>query len=567
MNDRIDFDVIVVGSGMSGGWAAKELTEKGLKTLILERGQQVEHSEDYISEGIPPWDMKLNDQVDRNLADKEYYVQKKCYAFAGSTKHFFANDKENPYVQEEDTTFDWIRGYHVGGRSLLWARQSYRWSDLDFNANKMDKNGIDWPIRYKDLIKWYDHVEKFVGVSGSKDGLSQLPDGEFLTAMEMNCAEKIIKKRIEEAYEDRNMIIGRCAHLTDPQPIHTELGRGVCQSRNECQRGCSFGAYFSSQSATLPAATNTGNLTLETNKVVHSLIYDPKTNKAKGVRVIDTITKAKSEYYARVIFMCASTLGTTQILLNSTSERFQNGFANSSNALGHYLMDHVKGYGATGTLPGMHDKYYHGRRPNGIYIPRFKNLRNQTEQFLRGYGFQGSARRTGWKEGLDKPGFGTEFKESFKTPGPWVFAIRAYGEMLPRYKNRVCLHKTKADQWGIPLLQVSCVHGDNEDMMKEDIVNTAVEMLNEIGLQDVKEIRDGAAPGNAVHEMGTARMGHDPNEAVLNAHNQCHDVENVFITDGAAMTSTACQNPSITYMALTARAADYAATQMKLNLL
>lgn len=557
------FDAIVIGSGMSGGWAAKELTEKGLKTLVIERGQHVEHQEDYISEGLPPWELKHDDKVDRELANSEYAVQKKCYAFANTTKHFFVNDKENPYIQAPGSTFDWIRGYHLGGRSLLWARQAYRWSDMDFQANKKDGHGVDWPIRYKDISPWYDYVEKFAGISGSKEGLEQLPDGEFLPPHEMNCAEKIISNRISENYSDRKMIVGRCAHLTEPQPIHTELGRGLCQSRNECQRGCSFGAYFSSQSATLPAAKRTGNLTLETNKIVHSITYDPKTNKANGVRVIDTLTGSRSEYSAKIIFLCASTIGSAQILLNSTSEYFPTGLANSSGALGHYLMDHVKGMGATGIFPGLLDQYYYGRRPNGIYIPRFKNVNQQSEEFLRGYGFQGAARRGGWRNDLDKKGFGVDFKESFHKPGPWTFSIRAYGEMLPRFENHIKLHPTKKDKWGIPQLIIDCKHGENEVKMKEDIVKTAIDMLKDIGIENVQAIRDEVAPGNAVHEMGTARMGNDPKTSVLNRYNQCHDVENLFVTDGAAMASSACQNPSLTYMALTARAADYAAKNIQ----
>ncbi|MBT5073888.1 MAG: GMC family oxidoreductase [Kordiimonadaceae bacterium] len=562
----MDFDAIVVGSGISGGWAAKEFSEKGMKTLVIERGHHVEHQEDYVGEGLGPWEMKFRDKVDRKTADSEHEVQKLCYAFLDSTKHFFVNDKDHPYSHEEGKPFSWIRGYHLGGRSLTWHRQSYRLGDLDFEANKKDGHGVDWPIRYKDMKKWYDHVELFAGITGNNDGLSQLPDGKFQPPMEFNCVEKDIKVRMEELYEDRRLIIGRAAHLTEPTEEQLALGRGTCQNRNQCQRGCSFGAYFSSQSATLPAARNAGNLTVVTDSIVHSLVYDPETKKATGVRVIDSKTKETKIYSARVIFMCASTLGSTQILLNSTSETFQNGFANNSGALGHYLMDHLYNQGASGEFPGHDDKYYVGRRATGIYIPRFQNLRAQEENYYRGFGFQGSAQRRGWKDKLDDKGFGADFKESFNKPGPWTFSIDGFGEMLPDYKNHVSLHKTKIDQWGIPELHIDCAYGENDWTMRREIVGVSVKMLEDLGLKNVKGYLDeDTYPGLGIHEMGTARMGRDPKTSVLNSHNQCHDVDNVFITDGSSMTSSACQNPSLTYMALTARAVDYAVTQMKAN--
>ncbi|PCI44032.1 MAG: GMC family oxidoreductase [Alphaproteobacteria bacterium] len=507
--------------------------------------------------------MKFRDQVDPKLANSEYRVQKDCYAFKDSTKNFFINDKENPYTHDPDKPFSWIRGDHLGGRSLLWHRQSYRWSDLDFTANVRDGHGVDWPIRYKDLEHWYDHVEIFVGVSGSREGIAHLPDGKFLPPHEMNCVETDFKARTEASYPDRKVIIGRCAHLTEPQEIHLDLGRGTCQARNQCQRGCSFGAYFSSQSATLPAAERTGNLTTVTHSIVHSLIYDDITGKATGVRVIDANTKTHREYSARVIFLCASTLGTTQILLNSADKNFPNGLANSSGVLGHYLMDHTMRAGATGRYPGFRNKYYFGRRPTGIYIPRFRNVTDTHDAFVRGYGFQGGAQREGWQDMAHKAGFGVDYKESIRTPGPWTFNLGGFGEMLPRYENYVRLHKTKRDKWGMPLLHINCTYGDNEKKMKMDMAETAKDMLTSAGLADVKPYVHETPPGLAIHEMGTARMGHDPATSVLNRHNQCHDVKNIFVTDGAAMTSSACQNPSITYMALTARAVDFVVQELK----
>jgi len=564
----MDFDAIVVGSGMSGGWAAKEFTEKGMKTLVVERGRHVEHRDDYVGEGLGPWEMKFRDKVDRKTADELHHIQKKCYAFLESTKQFFVDDKEHPYSQEEGKPFSWIRGYHLGGRSLTWHRQSYRLGDLDFGANKRDGHGVDWPIRYADMEKWYDHVELFAGITGNNDGLSQLPDGKFQPPMELNCVELDIKKRMEELYEDRRLIIGRAAHLTEPTEEQLALGRGTCQSRNQCQRGCSFGAYFSSQSATLPAAHDTGNLTVVTDSIVHSLVYDPVTRKATGVRVIDAITKETKTYSARVIFMCASTLGSTQVLLNSKSEYFRNGFANTSGTLGHYLMDHLYAQGARGEFPGYEEKYYVGRRATGIYIPRFQNLHSQEEKYFRGFGFQGGAERKGWKDKIGEKGFGADFKEGFNKPGPWTFNIAGFGEMLPDFNNHVSLHKTKVDQWGIPELHIDCAYGENDWTMRREIVDVSVQMLKDLGLKNVKGFLDeDANPGIGIHEMGTARMGRDPNTSVLNAYNQCHDVDNVFITDGSAMTSSACQNPSLTYMAMTARAVDYAVGQMKENIL
>jgi choline dehydrogenase-like flavoprotein len=564
-NKISDFDVIVVGSGITGGWAAKEFCEKGLKTLMIERGRHVEHIDDYIGENLDPWDMKFRDDVDRKLADERYPVQRKCYAFKDSTKHFFVDDIEHPYSQEEQNPFTWIRGYQLGGRSLLWHRQSYRWSEMDFGSNKRDGHGIDWPIRYKDIEKWYDYVEEFVGVSGTSEGLPQLPDGNFLPPIGLNCAEEELKNRLAKIYDDRILIPGRCAHLTEPKEVHTDLGRGTCQSRNQCQRGCSFGAYFSSQSATLPAAENTGNLTTITDSIVHSLIYDGQSKKATGVKIINAKTKEKSICKARLIFLCASTLGTTQVLLNSTSEHFPNGFANSSDAVGRYLMDHLCMVGATGEMPELLDKYYIGRKPNSIYIPRFTNLDEDKEEFVRGFAFQGGSKRKDWKNRFDDPGFGVEYKESFKTPGSWEIDLEGYGEMLPCATNRATLHKSKKDQWGMAQLHIDGSFGENDRKIRKTMMQTAAEMLRAAGLVNVQTYNEEKSFGVGIHEMGTARMGYDPKTSVLNSYNQCHDVDNVFITDGSAMTSSACQNPSLTYMALTARAVDYAVKQIKLD--
>lgn len=567
MDKEPEFDVIIVGSGISGGWAAKEFCEKGMKTLVVERGRHVEHSDDYIGEDMAPWDMKFRDDVDRKLADERYPVQKRCYAFKDSTKHFFADDIDHPYSKEAGTNFEWVKGFQLGGRSLLWHRQSYRWSEMDFQSNKRDGYGIDWPIRYDDLKPWYDYVEEFVGISGSMEGLEQLPDGVFLPPIGFNCAEEDFSNRVKSLYDDRVLIPGRCAHLTEPKPIHTELGRGTCQSRNQCQRGCSLGAYFSSQSATLPAAKRTGNLNVVTDSLVHSIIYDEDSNKASGVRVINSVTKETTTYTAKVLFLCASTLGTTQILLNSTSEGFQTGFANSSDAVGRYLMDHLCFAGATGEIDGFEDHYYIGRKPNSIYMPRFTNLKSDEEEFVRGFAYQGSGRRKDWTDKLSDKGFGADFKESFNRPGVWEINLEGYGEMLPDANNRATLHKNKIDQWGLPQLHIDAKFGQNDKKIRTSMMDTAAEIMVKAGLTNVQTYNTDDSLGLGIHEMGTARMGHDPKTSVLNGFNQCHDVNNVFITDGSAMTSSACQNPSLTYMALTARAVDYAVTQMKSNIL
>ena len=555
-----DFDAIVVGSGISGGWAAKELTERGLKVLLLERGRNVTHREDYVTEGKANWQLPYRGQIPESVIDSDYAVQKDCYAFTDFTKQFFVNDRENPYATPDEKPFAWIRGYHLGGRSLTWHRQSYRLSEMDFEANNLDGNGVDWPIRYKDLAPWYDHVETFAGISGSHEGLPQLPDGQFQPPFPMNCVEKDIKQKIEAALPGRNLIIGRTAHLTEPTKEQMSLGRTRCMNRSECQRGCSFGAYFSSLSATLPAANRTGNLTTITDAIVDSVVYDNDKQRASGVRVIDANTRERSSYSARVIFLCASTLGTAQIMLNSRSEHFPNGIANSSGVLGQYLMDHLGGVSAGGTYSGHDDKYYSGRRATGCYIPRFRNVTDKDDRFLRGYGYQGSALRF---PGLGNEGIGAELKHGIRRPGPWHFGIGGFGEMLPDARNRFWLDDKTRDAWGVPILQIECEHRENDIAMLDAIASDAEEILEAAGLENIYVNRAPAPPGLMIHEMGTARMGHDRATSVLNEFNQAHDVPNLFVTDGAAMTSSACQNPSLTYMAITARASAAAVDMLK----
>lgn len=557
------YDAIVVGSGISGGWAAKELCEKGLKTLVLERGRPVAHGKDYITEHKRPWAYPLRGQVKPEIAERDYEVQRLIYAFDETTRHFFINDRENPYIQEKP--FNWIRGNHVGGRSLMWGRQCYRWSDLDFEANIREGIGVDWPIRYADIEPWYDYVESHVGISGEALGLPHVPDSKFLPPMELNVAEKVLKQGVESAFDERNVTIGRVAVLTQ-----AHKGRAACHYCGPCQRGCSTGSYFSSQSSTLPAAQATGNMTLKPHSNVHSVIYNEETGKAEGVRVVDALTKEMTEYRAQVVFLCASTLGSTQILLNSTSNRFPDGLANSSGELGHNLMDHHYQIGATGVLPGYADRYDYGNRPNGLYIPRFRNINQATrrDDYLRGFGFQGSASRPSWGRGAGQPGFGEALKEELRDPADWNMFIIAFGETLPYHENSALLDPDEKDQWGIPLLRINCEWKENEFSMRADMEATSGEMLEAAGFKNVDvynhyKDRGYGAPGLGIHEMGTARMGKDPETSVLNKWNQTHDVPNLFVTDGSCMTSSACQNPSITYMALTARAVDYAVSALK----
>jgi len=564
MDDTIQFDVIVVGSGMSGGWAAKEFCEKGMKTLVLERGKDTQPGADYIGENMAPWDLNFRDQINPKLRKSEYAVQETCYAFRETTKQFFINDKEHPYSVENGSNFAWIRGDQVGGKSLMWARQSYRWGEQDFEANKKDGHGTDWPIRYKDIEPWYDYVERFAGISGSYENLPQLPDSKFQPPMEMTAVELATKAKVEEAWNDRKIIIGRVAHLTEPTEEQRALGRTSCQFRNECERGCSFGGYFSSVSSTLPAARRTGNLTMVTDTMVARINYDPKSGRATGVDTINRKTGERTTYTARVIFMCASTIGTLQVMLNSTSQTFQNGFANKSGVLGQYLMDHHYRIGANGDMSGFEDRYTIGRRPNGIYVPRYTNLNNETDRnFLRGYAYQGGSGRASWHRALGDAGFGAKLKEDLRQPGQWHMRFQAFGEMLPAASNKMTLHPNEVDAFGVPQVHLDVKLGPNEWKMRKHMLNDAVAMLEAAGAQNISTYNEEPVPGHCIHEMGGARMGHDPATSVLNKYNQCHDVPNVFVTDGSAFASSACQNPSLTFMALTARAADYAVIQMK----
>ena len=552
------YDAIVVGSGISGGWAAKELCEKGLKVLLLERGRNIEHVKDYDTAMKAPWEFKHRGRL--TLEQKRTHpIQSRAGSYSEFNEKFWVNDLECPYTEVK--RFDWFRGYHVGGRSLMWGRGCLRLSEMDFEANAKDGFGVDWPVRYKDISPWYDYVERFVGVNGQNEGLSQLPDGQFLPPMQMNCVEKSVKKRIEEHYDrHRMMTIYRMANLTVPH-----LGRGSCQYRNLCSRGCPFGGYFSTQSSTLPAAVATGNLTLRPFSIVNSVIYDKDKKRATGVRVIDAETNETMEFYSKVIFLNGSTLGTTFILLNSTSEVFPNGLGNGSGQLGHNLMDHHFQIGASGRAEGFDDKYYYGRRPAGIYIPRFRNLDNKNDNrgYIRGFHYGGGASRTGWHHAIAEMSYGAGLKDEATVPGPWVMGLGSFGEMLPYYENTVTLDHSKKDKWGQPLLSIDCEFKENEKKMRVDMMNDAAEILEVAGMKDIKTFDNGAVPGMAIHEMGTARMGHDPKTSVVNKWNQMHEVNNVFVTDGAFMTSSACQNPSLTYMAFTARACDYAVKELK----
>jgi choline dehydrogenase-like flavoprotein len=562
MNQNEIYDAIVVGTGISGGWAAKELCENGLKTLVLERGPMVEHIKDYKTMNDDPWDYPLKGELSKE-DKKKYHVQKRVnWAPKEDVKHFFVNDLEHPY--EEIKRFDWIRGYHVGGRSLTWGRQSYRWSDLDFEANKKEGISIDWPVRYKDIAPWYDKVEQYIGVSGENLGLPQLPDGKFQPAMELNCAEVDFKNAVADKFDDGRLVtIGRVAHITD-KDAKVE-GRNPCQYRNRCWRGCPFGGYFSSNSSTLPAAERTGNMTLRPNSIVHEVIYDDQTKKATGVRVIDTETNEKMVFNAKVIFLCASAMASVGILLQSKSERFPNGLGNDSDALGRGIMDHHYKLGATAKIDGHLDKYYKGRRPNGFYIPRFVNLNEQTkrEGYLRGFGYQGTASREDWSSSVAEMGYGSGLKEEVLKPGQWQIGVTGFGEFLPYDDNRVLLSESKKDKWGLPQLAFDVEFKENEYRMREDIKKEIVAMFKASGFKDVQSYEESSGPGLGIHEMGGARMGHSAKTSIVNKNNQVHLVPNVYMTDGAFMTSSSCVNPSLTYMAFTARAANHAAEQFK----
>lgn len=550
------YDAIVIGSGISGGWAAKELTEKGLKTIMLERGRNIEHVKDYASATKNPWEFPHRGGRTQEMIEN-YPVLKRDYALNEKNLDFWANEKENPYTEVK--RFDWYRGYQVGGRSLMWGRQSYRLSEMDFEANAKEGIAVDWPIRYKDLEKWYGYVERFAGISGSKDGLAQLPDGDFLPPMEMNVVEKVVAARIKEQYKgDRHMLIGRVANLTEALP-----GRANCQYRNKCWLGCPFGGYFSTQSSTLPAAMATGNLTLRPYSIVTKILYDKDTKKAKGVEVLDSETNQTYEYFAKVIFLNASALNSTWVLMNSATDVWDGGLGSSSGELGHNLMDHHFRLGASGRMEGFEDKYVFGRRPNGIYIPRFRNLGNEKRDYLRGFGYQGGAGREGWGRNVAELSIGGDFKDALCEPGAWTMGITAFGETLPYHDNKVTLDKTKKDKWGLPVLSIDAEIKQNELNMRKDMMEDGKEMLEKAGLKDVTTFDSGYTLGMGIHEMGTARMGHDPKTSVLNKFNQVWDATNVYVTDGAAMTSAGCQNPSLTYMALTARAVDHAVTELK----
>ncbi|HEX8835871.1 MAG TPA: GMC family oxidoreductase [Candidatus Acidoferrum sp.] len=555
-----NYDAIIVGSGITGGWAAKELTEKGLNTLVLEAGRTIVPERDYV-EHVPVWELKHRDWDDRFVRERTQPIQRECYYACDEYSHqFFVNDQENPYSCDPGKHFSWIRGRQVGGKSITWGRQSYRWSDLDFEANLRDGIAVDWPIRYAELAPWYDYVEEFAGVSGQAEGLSQLPDGKFLPPMELTCVELDLKDALAKHFDDRMLTIGRAAVLT-----RVHKGRAPCHYCGVCHRGCITQSYFSSLNSTLPAAQKTGRLTMRPYSVVHSLNFDPKTRRVSGVRVIDAQSKAPLEFKARVFFLCASTLESTRILLNSTSPEFPNGLANSSGELGHNLMDHHMGSGATGIMPGHEDKMPFGNRPNGLYIPRFRNVDKKQKDFIRGYGYQGGGTREGWSRGLSKIGLGVDFKNSLKGPGKWRLGMGGFGECLANHNNYVEVDRGKTDACGIPTLKIHCAWSENELAMSRDIAIQAGEMLAAAGAKDIEIHQQISPPGLAIHEMGTARMGRDPKTSVLNAHNQAHDVMNVFMTDGACMVSSSCVNPSLTYMALTARACDFAVSEMKKN--
>ena len=551
-----EYDAIVVGSGISGGWACKELTEKGLKVLCLERGKNIEHIKDYVNATKAPWQYPHRGGRTRAM-EEEYPVLKRDYPLNEKNLDYWASDKDSPYTEVK--RFDWYRGYHVGGRSLMWGRQSYRHSDLDFEANAKEGVAVDWPIRYAEISPWYDYVEKHAGINGSHEGMPQLPDGQFLPAMPLNCGEQMVADKANKIFgPHRRIIPGRSANLTQAHD-----GRTQCQYRNACWLGCPYGAYFSSQSSTLPHAAKTGNLTLKPWSIVSEVIYDKDKKRATGVRVMDALSNQVTDYKAKVIFLCASTLNSTWLLLRSANDVWPGGLGSSSGELGHNLMDHHFRVGAQGKLEGIDDKYYFGRRPNGFYIPRYRNLFGDKRQYLRGFGYQGGAGREDWGRAVAELGVGGAFKDSMAMPGQWSIGATAFGEMLPDHRNTVTIDKTKKDKWGMPVIAIDCMIRENENSMRRDMQVDMAELLNACGVKDVMVYDGGYFPGMGIHEMGTARMGRDPKTSVLNAHNQVWDAPNVFVTDGSCMTSAACVNPSLTYMALTARAADFAVNELK----
>ena len=555
-----EFDAIVIGTGISGGWAAKELCEKGLKTLVLERGRMIKHIEDYTTMNDDPWDYKNGDVITQEIKRVQPKQSRTDYVNSESTKHFFVNDLEHPYKEEKP--FNWIRGYHVGGRSLLWARHTYRLTDFDFNANLKEGIAIDWPIRYKDIAPWYDYVERYIGVSGKNENLPHFPNGIYLKPMELNCAEEVLQKKVNNSFDDRIVSNARIAHITEG--TKPGLGRVSCQYRNRCRRGCPYGAYFSSNSSTLPAAELTGNMTLKPNSLVHEIIYDKNLRKATGVRVIDSNTKEVFDYKAKVIFLCASTVGSTSILMQSISERFPNGMGNDSGELGHNLMDHHFQVGADAIIEGIEEKYYIGRKPAGFYIPRFRNVGGDSNQknYTRGYGYQGDASRGGVSKNALELGYGSDFKRSITKPGDWSIGMQAFGEILPYHENKMYLDQDDKDSWGLPKVVFDAEIKENELNMRKDMMQQAIEMFEAAGAKEIVPYDKKYIFGNGIHEMGTARMGDHPKNSVLNKHNQIHAVKNVYVTDGSCMTSSGNANPSLTYMALTARAVKHAIQEL-----
>jgi choline dehydrogenase-like flavoprotein len=550
------YDAIVIGSGISGGWAAKELTEKGLKVLMLERGKDHQHIKDYKNATKEPWDFEYAGRTTEQQR-KDYPVIHRGWAANEGVMDAWANEIESPYTEVKP--FTWWRSYRLGGRSTIWGRQSYRWSDFDFEANAKDGYGVDWPIRYKDIAPWYDYVEKFAGISGSIEGLPHLPDGQFLPPMDLNIVEKDVAARLKKHYNNqRHMIIGRVANLTAPLQART-----ACQFRNRCWEGCPFGGYFSTQSSTLPAATATGNLTVRPFSIVTKIIYDKDTKKAKGVEVLDAENNNTYEYFSKIVFVNASALNSAWVLMNSATEIWPDGLGSSSGELGHNIMDHHYNLGASGKVEGFEDKYIYGRRANGIYLTRFANLYDDKRDFLRGYGYQGSASRSGWSREIAEMNIGGDFKDAIAEPGGWQIGMTGFGEVLPYHENKITLDKNKKDKWGLPVLSMDAELKENEMKMRKDILKEAVAMLENAGVKDVHTYDSGHAMGHGIHEMGTARMGKDAKTSVLNSTNQVWDAKNVFVTDGAAMTSASCVNPSLTYMALTARAADFAVSELK----
>ena len=558
--EQQSFDAIVVGTGISGGWAAKELCEKGLKTLVLERGRMVKHLIDYPTMHSHPWELPYGDRLTPKEIENDYPIQSKtAYAVKQSTKHFFVKDREHPYIQKKP--FVWMRGYQVGGKSITWGRWTYRWSDVDFEANTKDGIGMDWPIRYKDIEPWYDYVESIIGVSGNRDGLYQIPDGKFLPPFEMNCIEEHVRQKIANHYSDRILTIGRTASISV-----AHKGRGPCMARNLCRRGCPFSAYFSSNAVTLPAAEATGNMSLRPHSIVHSILYDKKRKRASGVRIIDAQSRESLEFNAKVIFLCASTLGSTSILLHSVKETLPDGLGNSSEQLGHNIMDNHFRVGANGVHDNFTDKYYKGRRPVGVFIPRFQNLDQKTRRndYFRGFVLYGNGSRQGYGRGGSDPfAFGGDFKDSLTVPGKWTFSFTAFGESLPNYKNQLTLDYDRLDPFGLPQPVLDVEFGENEKAMRQEMASSSAEILEVAGFKNVQTYDRNSEPGLSIHEMGAARMGKDPKTSVLNRWSQMHDIPNVFVTDGSGMCSNGWGNPSLTYMALTARACHFAVSEMK----